>query len=273
AMKTLNNTPWWLISAGLHAVFLMGAALIYAERLMAIDLPPIVIRPLDSRPEPVIPDPEKQRDIFTNRGLPGEKTDPQSTNDDPVIWFPIAKDSDHNETANNSDERGMDGQSEKFLSYTPGEAGGPRSRQISRTPGINDNIGVGSGGGGGGSFSNRKKGRENLRKTRQGVEADDAVVAALKWLARHQSPDGGWSAAGFCKTCPGNGDAAFDTGVTSLSLLAYLGAGYSQLSRDEIGGIPVADVVRESIQWLLAHQDPEGCVGERGQKYMYNHAI
>jgi len=272
-MKILNNTPWWLISAGLHAVFLMGAALIYAERLMAIDLPPIVIRPLDSRPEPVIPDPEKQRDIFTNRGLPGEKTDPQSTNDDPVIWFPIAKDSDHNETANNSDERGMDGQSEKFLSYTPGEAGGPRSRQISRTPGINDNIGVGSGGGGGGSFSNRKKGRENLRKTRQGVEADDAVVAALKWLARHQSPDGGWSAAGFCKTCPGNGDAAFDTGVTSLSLLAYLGAGYSQLSRDEIGGIPVADVVRKSIQWLLAHQDPEGCVGERGQKYMYNHAI
>jgi len=42
-MKFLNNTPWWLISAGLHAVFLMGAALVYVERLMALDVTPIII--------------------------------------------------------------------------------------------------------------------------------------------------------------------------------------------------------------------------------------
>jgi hypothetical protein len=31
--------------------------------------------------------------------------------------------------------------------------------------------------------------------------------------------------------------------------------------------------VKKSLLWLTLHQDPEGCVGERGQKYMYNHAI
>jgi hypothetical protein len=31
------------------------------------------------------------------------------------------------------------------------------------------------------------------------------------------------------------------------------------------------DVVKKGLQWLLAHQDPEGCVGPRGEKYMYNH--
>jgi len=271
-MKFLNNTPWWLISAGLHAVFLMGAALVYVERLMAIDLPPIVILPRDPVLPPVIPDPENIRDVFTHKGIPSDDT-VKSTNDDPVIWFPGAKKSDHNETADNADDHGFDGQSEKFLSSTPGDAGGPRSRQLSRVPGVYENIGVGSGGGGSGKWTNRRKGRENLVKDVNGRITDNAVTAALRWLARHQSADGSWSASGFCKTCTGTGDDAFDTGVTSLSLLAFLGAGYSQLSKDEIDGIRVADVVRKSIQWLLSRQDPEGCVGERGQKYMYNHAI
>jgi hypothetical protein len=31
--------------------------------------------------------------------------------------------------------------------------------------------------------------------------------------------------------------------------------------------------VKKGLQWLLSHQDPEGCVGERGMKYMYNHTV
>ena len=33
------------------------------------------------------------------------------------------------------------------------------------------------------------------------------------------------------------------------------------------------ETVKRGVQWLMAHQDPEGCVGERGTKYMYNHAV
>jgi hypothetical protein len=32
-------------------------------------------------------------------------------------------------------------------------------------------------------------------------------------------------------------------------------------------------VVKKGLQWLMAHQDAEGCIGERGAKYLYVHAI
>jgi squalene-hopene cyclase-like protein len=271
-VKFINNAPWWLISAGLHAVFLLGAALIYVERLMAIDEIQITLTPREASVLPNFPV-DTPRDTFTRKGLPSDNPEVRSANDEPVLFFPHAKKSDHNESASNEDDRRMKGDSTEFLSYTPGEAGGPRGRQRGLIPGVNDQIGVGFGGGGGGKYGFRTGGREDLRKDDAGRIADNAVMAALRWLARHQNDDGSWHASGFCKTCSGPGDAAFDTGVTSLSLLAFLGAGYTQISKDEIDGIRVADVVRKSLQWLTSHQDPEGCVGERGQKYMYNHAI
>src|SRR5678809_980864 len=110
-MKFLNNTPWWLISAGLHAVFLMGAALVYVERLMALDVTPIIITPREM-PSPILDQPEK-RDIFNHRGVVSEASETRSVNDDPVLFFPIAKVSDHNETADNADDHGFNGDSEK----------------------------------------------------------------------------------------------------------------------------------------------------------------
>jgi hypothetical protein len=97
--------------------------------------------------------------------------------------------------------------------------------------------------------------------------------------------NGSWSAEAFDQrcansTCSGSGERAYDTGVTALSLLAFLGAGYSQLSKDEAvdPAVPgmrlrLGDSVKRGLQRLLAEQDPEGCVGERGEKYLYNHAI
>jgi hypothetical protein len=111
------------------------------------------------------------------------------------------------------------------------------------------------------------------------------VAASLRWLARHQYPDGSWSAAGFgacCRgaSCPGTGDQEFDVGVTSLALLAFAGAGYTHLSRDEFSDpadpgriLKFGDVLKKGLQWLIARQDAEGCVGARGSKFMYNHAI
>ncbi len=104
-------------------------------------------------------------------------------------------------------------------------------------------------------------------------ETDKAVRAALQWLARHQKPDGSWSADAFgqkctAAKCSGPGERDYDLGITALALLAYLGAGHTQDSRDEFD-----DVVRAGMKWLLARQDREGCIGERGMKYGYNHAV
>jgi hypothetical protein len=112
------------------------------------------------------------------------------------------------------------------------------------------------------------------------------VRADLLWLARHQNPDGSWGAVSFQKqcvagdSCSGTGEADYDTGLTALSLMAFLGSGYSQLSKDEYPDPVVpgrmlhfGQVVKSGLKWLLAHQDREGCLGDRGMKYMYNHAI
>jgi hypothetical protein len=280
----LSNAPWWMVSVGIHAVLILGATLVAIERLDAIDTGDPIIQ-ITKAAAPLIQELERPRDLFERRGLPKDDPTP-STNDEPIIFFPEAKESDHNESADNEDYHKMKGDSEMFLSYIKGEAGGIRGRQKGNIPGVYDTMGVGGGAGGGGRFGGRFGGRENLVKKGGGTTGtENAVTAALRWLARHQGPDGGWAAEGFhaqCKggRCGGIGERDYDTGVTGLSLLAFLGAGYSQLSRDvkydpafPDQPLDFGQVVKKGLKYLLEHQDPEGCLGERGMKYMYNHCV
>lgn len=111
-----------------------------------------------------------------------------------------------------------------------------------------------------------------------------AIDAALRWLARHQNADGSWSADRFdarCTgaKCSGSGEADYHVGVTALALLPFLGAGFTPDSPAEIPdpadpkrGLKPADLLRSGLRWLLSKQDAEGCIGERGMKYLYDHA-
>lgn len=105
-----------------------------------------------------------------------------------------------------------------------------------------------------------------------GPSGSGAIHEALRWLARHQSPDGTWRAALPCGDClPNPGEADFDPGVTALALLAFSRAGYLPALDDEAG---FGAVMRKTIAALVARQDPEGCIGSRNaQKYMYNHVF
>jgi hypothetical protein len=112
-----------------------------------------------------------------------------------------------------------------------------------------------------------------------------SVLDSLLWLACHQDADGSWSPGAFSCHClgapcagPGAGD--FTAGLTGLSLLAFLGAGYSHLSSElylspEHPGrvYPFGMVPNRAITWLLAHQAADGSIGANGPKGMYNHAI
>jgi hypothetical protein len=120
---------------------------------------------------------------------------------------------------------------------------------------------------------------------REAAKGESSVLAALNWLARHQNPDGSWGAGAFAnqcvgKKCQGSGDPEFDAGLTGLALLAFLGAGYSHLSKDEFPDpvtpartLKFGEVVKNGLKWLLVKQDAAGCIGGRGTKYMYNHTI
>jgi hypothetical protein len=282
----LGNAPWWLISMGLHAVILLATALVYVERLMAIEQEEIVC--FRQTPPPPVVDPPPTRDDFTRKGLPldDDKTNPPSQ--EPVIFFPQAIDGDHIETDDQEQWHKAKGDSEKFLSYLPGEAGGIRGRQAGNHAGVYDTLGPGPGGGSGGRYGSRLGGDKNMRvRGRGGISqvTENAVLAALKWLAHHQNADGSWGAEGFSAQCTGGkcsgpGERAFDPGLTGLSVLAFLGAGYSHLSKDELPDpidasrlLKFGEVVKKGVQWLIARQDPEGLIGDRGEKYMYNHAI
>jgi len=235
-----------------------------------------------TRPPAVVVKVERRPDVYERKGIPADRGGVPS--EEPAVFFPEAKLSDHNESNDNEDYSRLKSDSKDFNSYIPGEAGGFRGRQAGKNPGVYDVIGAG--GGGGSRFGGRFGGRENLVVRGGGTMAtESAVSAALKWLAHHQNPDGGWSSEGFdarCgdAKCSGKGDRDHDAGVTGLSVLAFLGAGFTQLSKDEFPDpvepgrtLRFGEVVKKGLQWLLSHQDPEGCVGERGTKYMNGHAI
>ena len=77
-----------------------------------------------------------------------------------------------------------------------------------------------------------------LRKGGGTPESEEAVEAALKWIAKHQLPDGGWSldhtiGKGDFRKSPNPGELAdARTGATALAILPFLGAGNTHLNGD-----------------------------------------
>jgi len=117
----------------------------------------------------------------------------------------------------------------------------------------------------------RAPSRRNYKTT--GRTYPDSVEAALDWLARHQERSGGWRADAFgehCRKnkCDGPGMLSFNTGLSALALLAFLGEGETHL------GPKRGEAVRRGIEYLLDFQDKEGCVGPRTvPHFVYNHAL
>ncbi|MBI5360089.1 MAG: terpene cyclase/mutase family protein [Planctomycetes bacterium] len=140
---------------------------------------------------------------------------------------------------------------------------------------------IGPGPGAGGPKGKGRGGDEDLfvpLTAERGKNQIPVVMNALKWLARHQSPDGSWDSDGFnnmCKgaPCAGEGYPENDIGVTGLALLAFLGCGFTHFSKDEFDGISFGKVIRNGLKYLADHQDKDGCFGPQAGKFMYNHCI
>lgn len=111
---------------------------------------------------------------------------------------------------------------------------------------------------------------EPLRKERPdrgGLKCGTECDLALRWLARHPSPSGLWSARRFdqqCrgKACSGTSDAIGDTETTALVLLAYLGYGDTHVRGE------YRDVVKAGLKALLARRGDDGRFGTRREHAM-----
>jgi hypothetical protein len=254
--QALKQAPWWMISIAAHVLLFVISSMFTTDD----DAGKLAARTIVSNVAPAEPPPEEELEEV-------EEETEQVHQTDLVAKEPVIKDaeiSDHVETDN--DMPFEESLGEGGLSDAPFE--GPANNGL-----------IGIGGGAGGAFKGRG-GHRNLRTGGGGkTKADDAVDDALKWLAAHQSADGGWEGAGFNLWCDGKriqgpgpdglGKAGHDPGLTGLALLAFLGAGYTNR-----GEHPFAKVVGNGLRYLKNVQDPEGCFGPRAsQHYVYNHAI
>jgi hypothetical protein len=139
---------------------------------------------------------------------------------------------------------------------------------ILRLPGVSTTIVA--------PFSGRQELTRARLVRREGGTAisEKSVEDGIDWLVRHQRADGSWSLnfQDQCNAspCPSQRVMDSDTAATGLSLLPLLGAGYIHTVKSRH-----QDSVRRGLEWLVAHQQPEGdlFIGPPGMAYLYSHAI
>ena len=100
----------------------------------------------------------------------------------------------------------------------------------------------------------------------------DAADGALRWFARHQSPNGQWDVDGYPLNCqdagakcePGtsHSDIQGDVACTGYALLCFLGSGYDHRAPSRFQRI-----VKQGVDWLLSVQSADGCFGKRNYEH------
>ena len=240
--------PSWLVSMVFHMVLLL---------ILAIWMIPEPDK--SSLSSIVVPPPTKVEELEELRDEPLEQLNVETPVDtvvvEPNVTMPEMP------SANDMDAATVKIDLEKF-----GLEKAPRSDLLAR-------VGTFYGSG----LEGRGKGKGQLLRAGGGTEASELAVAkALKWLAEHQLPDGGWnfnhtlapSCKGQCRN-PGT-DMEARNAATGLALLPFLGAG--QTHKDG----KYKETVRKGLYFLIARMQRSqqgGSLYEGGRGAMYSHGI
>jgi hypothetical protein len=274
--RVFKNSPWLVISVLAHVILLVGLGLFALKQAMKpkpVDTTFVrITHPVETPPEEAIPMPEPiVRDVLPQN--PSILTDPDDT------YFPP-------DTAWN--EQGSP------------DAGNPDASDIvNELPPSSSAIAVGTGPGGirGTSptpFTHPFGTSGRLREKRGDgtplgptVPIDKAVRHGLLWLCRHQNPDGSWSPRSMQERCDPKSPCLdpriavndhYDEGLTSLAVLAFLGAGMSHTSdlwlvdARDAKRYRTGDVVKKGLQWLRDRQNPDGSFS-KDRPFLYNEAL
>lgn len=121
-----------------------------------------------------------------------------------------------------------------------------------------------------------KSNRTDMLKKSGGNDASEAAVArALRWIANHQLPDGGWSfdhtiGPGSHRNSPNPGTARdARNAATAMALLPFLGAGQTHLEGE------YKNVVKAGLNYLILNEKPKSGGGsfEEAGGNMYSHGL
>jgi Ca-activated chloride channel family protein len=123
-------------------------------------------------------------------------------------------------------------------------------------------MSIGAGGGGSGLFGSRSGGGRKRAVGRAGGSkgSESTVDAGLRFLKRHQGPDGAWDPTRYQDNCleapkceAGAGGEDDTVMLTAQTVLVYLGAGYDHKTPNKY-----KPVVMKGLAWLCARQQPDG---------------
>lgn len=262
--KARKKMIWsWVVSGCMHATILMVLMLIvFASVEKDQELPPthIVFIP---QPPPHT-DPITHDRKFQDQDLPDINVVQETDKISDVVVNPLDIPIDDNTTED------LD------LKLDPGKHGRDEAVASTETGGQGVYNVTGAGGGDAGLMGSRtKSGKQRGRQAMgpHGFAVDTTVEAGLRWLKRHQSPDGRWEAINYYKNCtlpglkgePGAGEVGdVDVAMTGYSVLCFLGVGYDHKTPNKY-----RKVVDNGISYLLRAQNVDGSFGERN----YEHSI
>ncbi|MCK6471422.1 MAG: terpene cyclase/mutase family protein [Planctomycetes bacterium] len=245
--QQFGSAPWWVISGAFHGLMILLVFLIGMVVMRAAHSDLLIVTDLTKQKPPEY-DEKKPTDVF-------KKVTPEDPTlepiEHPVVTHEVVEFADHVETADDMDDAKARGD-ENAISDVP-------------LGGTGTVAAMGTGGGGGGQFGQRGPGgRKRLVQNGGGGPAtEDAVASALRWLARHQEPDGRWD-------CQKYGGKNADVAMTGLALLSFLGAGHTEQTGEHKLN------VQRAVSWLKSIQNPDGSyyrAGEEGHGIGYSHAI
>ena len=234
ALKSeFRAAPWYVSSMAIHCVVFL-LLLVFAPDAPTKDRPPLIIKTELAVEEEKLPEPINDIEEETPEIITENVTEPS-----PVIVTTEFEIADHNETADEMEDSSALGDPDSISTF---------DSDVTGTPAL---MGVGASGGkgGGGRFGTRLGEKKNLVAKNGGNKHTEAAVDwGLKWLAAHQELDGHWDTAKY-----GGGNS--DVGVTSLALLAFLGAGNSV----KFG--KYRDNVKRATAWVMSKQNADGSIG------------
>jgi len=268
--KFIRNSPWVFIAVMVHVIALSVLAVwqLATEEVKQEELPQTVTvsKPKETPPEEVQLPPE----VLDRKAIPkNEEAEVVTFEEDQFIPTDTSQPEDL--TLDRGDPNSVD-------NLTAGSPGGTA-------------IGVGSTGHHGtrpSAFGGRKLGGGKFGRgggATQGTEK--AVLEGLRWLLRHQNPDGSWGINTLKNCCDADKPCYdpkeaytdhYNEGLTAMALLCFLGAGYSHESKQDIVDTvrgkrhKVGEVVKNGLKWLMERQNEAGYFS-KDRAFMYNEAL
>jgi hypothetical protein len=273
-----KNSPWLMMAVGLHVILGAVMSLVYITHEMQKSrdaATQIAVSAKQEKTQEVIQPPEE----LDRKKIPDNEVKAELVTYEEETTFVPTEEVEEDLYQDIGDPTGAD-DGEAFTGGT--------------------SIGVGSGGhygtGAPSAFVSRRAG--TATKTKKGrppkgatVGTEEAVLEGLRWLIRHQNEDGSWGVDTLASRCsppdkpciPAGTEVQpyYNTGLTGLALLCFLGQGISVGSKIEIVDTTMGkrhqagDVVKRGVRWLIDKQGKEqGYLSDPDAPYnMYSEAL